>query len=91
MLQLFQCFVVSPQAAMTILSLPRMLLLTFQVISAELHGPQLLVGSGQLGDRGDILLFQEVLHMVPTILTWIEVRALGRPVCHLESYQPGKP
>ncbi len=29
----------------------------FQVISAELHGPQLLDGSDELGHRRDILFF----------------------------------
>jgi hypothetical protein len=52
----------SPRAAMTILSLPGMLLLSFFRQSVLLHGPQLLDGVDELGHRGDILLFQEVLH-----------------------------
>jgi hypothetical protein len=52
----------------------------FQVSSAELHGPQNLDGGNQLGDRGDILLFQEILHMVLIIFNWIKVRAVARPI-----------
>ncbi len=56
----------------------------FQAISAELHGPQLLDGGDELGHRGDILLFQEFLHMVPAIFYWFEVRAVAGPIYHLE-------
>ena len=56
----------------------------FQVIRAELHGPQLLDGSDELGHRRDILFFQQVLHVVPTIFDWIQVRAVSRPIYDLE-------
>jgi hypothetical protein len=63
----------------------------FQVSSAELHGPHLLDEGNQLGDRGDILLFQEVLHMVLTIFNWIKVWDVARPIHTLlgKVAQPG--
>jgi hypothetical protein len=56
----------------------------FQVISAELHGPQLLDGGDELGHRQDILFLNEVLHMVLTIFNLIQVRAVSRPIYDLE-------
>jgi hypothetical protein len=56
----------------------------FPVISAELHGPQFLDGGDELGHRRDILFFQQVLHVVPTIFKWIQVRAVPRPIYDLE-------
>jgi hypothetical protein len=55
-----------------------------QVISAELHGTQLLDGGDKLGHRQDIHFFQQVLYVVPTIFNWIQVRAVSRPIYGLE-------
>ncbi len=55
-----------------------------QVLSADVLGPQFQDGLLQLGDGGDVLGPQLVLHEVPGVLYWIQVRRIARPINDFE-------
>jgi hypothetical protein len=55
-----------------------------EIVPAELHGPQLLDGRGQLGVRRDVLLLQHVLHLISTVFNGIQVWAIAWPVNNLK-------
>ncbi len=55
-----------------------------QVLSADVLGLQFKDGLLQLGDGGDVLGPQLVLHEVPGVLYRIQVRQIARPINDFE-------
>ncbi len=51
-----------------------------QVLSADVPGPHFQDGLLQLGEGGDVLGAQHVLHEVPGVLYRIHVRRIARPI-----------